>query len=155
MLFTSRPTTLAGYEFRFDGVRRQQGPNYLADVATLQVLRGDRVVATLQPERRLYTAGRNPSPMTEAAIHSGLARDLYAALGESLGGNRWVVRVYYKPFIAWIWWGCGFMALGGFWAVLDRRYRPRALAAAQPAPPGAVVRAERGRGTVALKEARR
>ena len=148
-------TTLAGYEFRFDGVRRQQGPNYLADVATLQVLRGDRVVATLQPERRLYTAGRNPSPMTEAAIHSGLARDLYAALGESLGGNRWVVRVYYKPFIAWIWWGCGFMALGGFWAVLDRRYRPRALAAAQPAPPGAVVRAERGRGTVALKEARR
>ena len=148
-------TTLAGYEFRFDGVRRQQGPNYLADVATLQVLRGDRVVATLQPERRLYTAGRNPSPMTEAAIHSGLALDLYAALGESLGGNRWVVRVYYKPFIAWIWWGCGFMALGGFWAVLDRRYRPRALAAAQPAPPGAVVRAERGRGTVALKEARR
>lgn len=67
--------------------------------------------------------------MTEAAIHSGLARDLYAALGESLGGNRWVVRVL-QALHRRIWWGCGFMALGGFWAVLDRRYRPRALAAA-------------------------
>jgi cytochrome c-type biogenesis protein CcmF len=33
------------------------------------------------------------------------------------------VRVYLKPFIDWIWGGAFLMALGGFLAVADRRYR--------------------------------
>ena len=33
------------------------------------------------------------------------------------------MRVYYKPFVAWIWGGCVFMALGGLLAASDRRYR--------------------------------
>ena len=28
-----------------------------------------------------------------------------------------------KPFVDWIWWGCLLMAIGGFCAVSDRRYR--------------------------------
>jgi cytochrome c-type biogenesis protein CcmF len=31
--------------------------------------------------------------------------------------------VHYKPFVAWIWGGCLLMALGGFFAATDRRYR--------------------------------
>jgi cytochrome c-type biogenesis protein CcmF len=34
-----------------------------------------------------------------------------------------VVRVYYKPFVTWIWGGCVLMALGGLLAATDRRYR--------------------------------
>ncbi len=117
--------SLAGYAFQFHGVSRQRGPNYLADSATLTVTRAGTPVTTLTPERRIYTASRNPSPMTEAAIHTGLTRDLYAALGEPLGGQRWIVRLYVKPFVDWIWGGCFLMALGGFIAALDRRYRLR------------------------------
>ena len=33
--------------------------------------------------------------------------------------------MYYKPFVDWIWGGCLLMGLGGFIAMLDRRYRLR------------------------------
>jgi len=61
--------------------------------------------------------------MTEAAIDVGFTRDLYVSLGEPVGGNAWIVRVYYKPFVDWIWGGCVLMALGGLLAASDRRYR--------------------------------
>jgi cytochrome c-type biogenesis protein CcmF len=40
-----------------------------------------------------------------------------------VGGNAWVIRVYYKPFVTWIWGGCVLMAIGGLFALADRRYR--------------------------------
>ena len=61
--------------------------------------------------------------MTEAAIDTGILRDLYVAVGEPLENGAWVVRVYHKPFVDWIWFGCLLMAFGGALAVTDRRYR--------------------------------
>ena len=60
--------------------------------------------------------------MTETAIDSGLFRDLYVSLGERVAEGAWSVRVYYKPFVGWIWGGALLMALGGGLAVSDRRY---------------------------------
>ena len=37
--------------------------------------------------------------------------------------SAWAVRVYYKPFVIWIWGGALLMALGGIVAACDRRYR--------------------------------
>ena len=76
----------------------------------------------LEPEKRIY-ASQRAMPMTEAAIDAGLFRDLYVALGEPVGGGAWALRIYYKPYIRWIWLGCIFMALGGVVAITDRRYR--------------------------------
>ena len=69
--------------------------------------------------------------MTEASIDAGLTRDLYVSLGEPVErAARWIVRVYVKPFVDWIWGGCLVMALGGLLAATDRRYRaPRAASA--------------------------
>lgn len=61
--------------------------------------------------------------MTEAAIDWGFRRDLYVALGEQLQDGAWALRLYYKPFIRWIWFGGIFMALGGLLCMFDRRYR--------------------------------
>jgi cytochrome c-type biogenesis protein CcmF len=66
--------------------------------------------------------------MTEAAIRTGFTRDIYVSLGEQVEGGAWIVRVYYKPFVNWIWGGCLLMALGGVLAATDRRYRNRAAA---------------------------
>ena len=63
--------------------------------------------------------------MTEAAIDAGFTRDLYVSLGEPVAGGAWIVRVYVKPFVDWIWGGCLMMALGGLLAATDRRYRAR------------------------------
>ena len=87
----------------------------------------------LNPEKRSYFS--SSMPMTETAIDSNIARDVYVSLGEPLDGRGatavWSVRVYYKPFVGWIWGGCLLMALGGVLAASDRRYRlkQRALVA--------------------------
>ncbi|MFZ5524592.1 MAG: heme lyase CcmF/NrfE family subunit [Pseudomonadota bacterium] len=113
----------SGYVFRFDGVREIQGPNYVAAEARVTVSRNGKLVTELFPQKRRYNA--SGMPMTEAAIDTGLFRDLYVSLGEQIPGTRtaWAVRVYYKPFVDWIWAGCVLMALGGVLAISDRRYR--------------------------------
>jgi len=114
-------TTVRGYTFRFDGIKELQGPNYVAAQGQMQVSKDGRPVAELHPEKRIYRVQQNP--MTEAAIDAGLTRDLYVSMGEAVDGGAWIVRVYVKPFINWIWGGCLLMALGGLLAISDRRYR--------------------------------
>jgi len=114
-------TTVRGYTFRFDGIKELQGPNYVAAQGQMQVSKDGRPVAELHPEKRIYRVQQNP--MTEAAIDAGLTRDLYVSMGEAVDGGAWIVRVYVKPFIDWIWGGCLLMALGGLLAISDRRYR--------------------------------
>jgi cytochrome c-type biogenesis protein CcmF len=112
---------VGNYTFRFDGVEELKGPNYLAARGTFHVNRDGRDVTQLYPEKRFYTVQNQA--MTEAAIDSGLLRDLYVSLGEPLEGGAWSVRLYHKPFVDWIWSGCVIMALGGVLAISDRRYR--------------------------------
>ena len=109
-----------GYDFRFDGVREVNGPNYIAGRAEITVSRNGQEIEKMFPEKRNYTATGNV--MTETAIDSGLFRDLYVSLGEPVGEGSWTVRVYYKPFVGWIWGGALLMAIGGGLAVSDRRY---------------------------------
>ena len=119
---------LAGYSFRLLAINDVNGPNYRATRGTVEVMRGGSPVTTLNPEKRMYTVQN--MPMTEAAIDYGLTRHLYVALGEPIGPKTWIVRLYYKPFIGWIWGGCLLMAFGGLLAAIDRRYRVRVRAGA-------------------------
>ncbi|WP_287368828.1 heme lyase CcmF/NrfE family subunit [Thauera sp.] len=112
---------LAGYTFTFRGVQDADGPNYDAARATIDVTRDDRAIATLTPEKRMYLA--QGMPMTEASIDIGPFRDVYVSLGEQIEDGTWIVSLYYKPFISWIWLGCTLMGLGGVFAAADRRYR--------------------------------
>ncbi len=137
-------TTLAGHEFRFVGARDVKGPNYIAARGTVEVSRDGSRIATLYPEKRIYTVQN--MPMTEAAINRGITRDLYIAMGEEVSpAGTWIVRIWYKPFVNWIWIGCVIMALGGMFAASDRRYRvgarsasrePAAAQAAEASPAG-------------------
>ena len=109
-----------GYEFKFNGVSDVNGPNYAAARAEIIVSKNGTEVQRMYPEKRSYTATGNV--MTETAIDSGLTRDLYVSLGEPISGGAWSVRVYYKPFVDWIWGGAVIMAIGGGLALTDRRY---------------------------------
>jgi cytochrome c-type biogenesis protein CcmF len=74
--------------------------------------------------------------MTEAAIDTRWHGDLYVQMGEPLAQDKWLVRIWVKPFVTWIWIGCMFMGLGGIWAITDRRYRQR-VTRSSTAPTGA------------------
>ncbi|MEW6707854.1 MAG: heme lyase CcmF/NrfE family subunit [Pseudomonadota bacterium] len=132
-------TELQGLRFTFRGVREVRGPNYDAIQALVEVTREGRIVASLLPEKRVYRA--QPNPMTEAAIRPGLTRDLYVSLGEPVDErySTWIVRLYVKPFVDWIWGGCLVMALGGLLAATDRRYRVRRDAKAPARVEGAAA----------------
>ncbi|PYP22784.1 MAG: c-type cytochrome biogenesis protein CcmF [Gemmatimonadetes bacterium] len=120
--------TVGGYAFRFMGVSEAPGPNYRAVRGMVEVSRDGRLVRTLYPEKRVYLA-QSQMPTTEAAIATGILGDLYVSLGEPVGEGAWTMRVYHKPFVTWIWGGCLLMALGGFCALSDRRYRVRSARA--------------------------
>ena len=126
--------SVGGYTLRLTGIRQTQGPNYRADVGDVELIQDGKVLRHLHPEKRAYFS--TTMPMTEAAIDTGLARDVYVSLGEQLEGganSAWAVRVYYKPFVSWIWGGALLMALGGTLAALDRRYRKKKAATASDA----------------------
>jgi cytochrome c-type biogenesis protein CcmF len=114
---------VGGYQIRLIDVGPAQGPNYQATRGNFEVSRHGNVERILSPEKRNYDS--SAMPMTEAAIDAGFTRDIYVSLGEPLDNHAWAVRVYYKPFVDWIWGGCLLMALGGLFAVMDKRYRLR------------------------------
>ena len=115
--------SVAGYQFLFKGVKDYQVENYIATRGSFEVTsENGRFQVDMFPEKRIYPVQQ--SPMTEAAIDAGLTRDLFIALGEPLDDQgAWAIRIYYKPFIRWIWLGAIIMALGGLFAASDRRYR--------------------------------
>ena len=113
--------TIGDYAFQFNGVTDVVGPNYMSVKGEIDVLKDGEFIRKLYPEKRTYNA--SGMVMTEAAIDTGIFRDLYVALGEPLSNDAWVVRAYHKPFVDWIWFGCLLMAIGGITSVCDKRYR--------------------------------
>jgi len=113
--------TIKGYSLRLTGLEEVTGPNYRAIRGRVEVSRDGRVLREMAPEKRFYNVSQ--SIMTEASIDTGITGDLYVALGERLPDGRWTVRAWVKPFVNWIWAGCFLMAIGGFVAIGDRRYR--------------------------------
>ncbi len=115
---------IAGFEWHFVGMRERQGANFIADQAQFDISRDGKHVATVLPEKRHYIV--RGTVMTNAGINPGFFRDLFVAMGEPVdGAMAWAVRIQYKPLIRWIWLGSIFMAIGGFLAVSDKRYRIR------------------------------
>ncbi len=114
---------LGEYQFELQGFTETKGPNYQSTSGTVHVYdKTNREIAILYPEKRIYTV--QTMPMTEAAVDTGLFRDLYVAMGDPIPGtDGWAMRVYYKPFILWLWLGAAVMACGGLLALLDSRYR--------------------------------
>ena len=114
-------TKVGDYEFRFDGVRPVEGPNYDAMAGTLVVTRHGAPVAVLTPQKRHYFVQRQVTSETAIRWHRG--NNLLLALGEDLGAGRWSVRIQIRPLVSLIWIAAFIMAVGGALAASDRRYR--------------------------------
>jgi len=109
------------YEYEFIGVEPVVGPNYSAVRAHFRVTENGVYLADLEPEDRVYAQPLMNT--TEAAIHPLFSGDLYAVIGENAGGNKWSIRLYFKPFISGLWLGAMLMVLGGLISLSDRRQR--------------------------------
>ena len=106
----------------FLSVNNVNGPNWIAERGKFEVLQKDKNKEFLYPERRFYPASQVNT--SEPAIMSNYLFDLYIVLGESINNDKsYTLRVYYSPFINWIWFGIICMALGGIFSLTDRKHR--------------------------------
>jgi len=121
-------TTVRGYTFTYMGAQQVRGPNFEGVRGHLAVSRSGEPYTDMYPEKRIYRVQR--TPMTEAAIASRVRGDLYVQMGEVIQGDKWLVRIWVKPFVSWVWFGCLMMGLGGLLAVTDKRYRAKVRAGA-------------------------
>lgn len=110
--------SLAGYQFVLDKVDEAQGPNYKSLQAKVTIKRDNIDIAVLHPEQRLFTVQN--MALAKTAIDVGIFRDLYVALGQPLAGDAWALRLYYKPFVRWIWYGGILMLLGGIIGLVQK-----------------------------------
>lgn len=108
--------TLGPYQFFFVELSGVTGSNYRGVSATFDVMKQSRHITNMTPEKRIFFV--RDMVMTKVDIHPGVFRDLYIALGEPLDDNAWSVRLYYKPFIRWIWTGGIIMIFGGILAII-------------------------------------
>ncbi|NNE23074.1 MAG: heme lyase CcmF/NrfE family subunit [Rhizobiales bacterium] len=126
---------VAGTRITYVGESPHTGPNYSATVGRFKVESGNRPVAELTSEKRIFLPSRQPT--TEVGIYSFWTGDLYISMGdEALGGGR-NVRAYFNPLVTLIWFGTVIMFIGGGISLMDRRYRigapKRAATVAVPA----------------------
>jgi len=121
---------VGGHELTLQNVREVMGPNYKAERATFEVRRDGEPITFLYPEKRVYLARNQPT--TEAAIDTTWIRDLYAVLGDPDDQGGWVTRLYFKPFVPWLWVGALLMALGAVVSLADRRFRLGAPTKSRP-----------------------
>ena len=109
------------------GIKAISGDNFSGVEGTFELSSNDNnKTEFLYPQKRLYV--RSADPMTEAAISYGVFGDFYLSLGEPTDkkninkNTTWTIRASYKPLMVWVWFGCLLMAIGGMFAIVDKRY---------------------------------
>jgi len=112
---------LAGYTIALDAVNQVSGPDYTATRADMRLLRNDREIAQLHPEKRFFPVENGNA--TGVAIRTNLLADVYAVIGDPDGKGGYTLRLYWNPLVPWIWLGAAAMALGGIVSLTDRRHR--------------------------------
>jgi cytochrome c-type biogenesis protein CcmF len=112
---------LAGYDFTFDGLRNETGPNYTALAARFTVREGGVPIGVMESARRNF--GAREMTTTESALMTRGLSQLYVSLGDNEAGGAVGVRIYYKPMVLLIWIGAVVMMLGGALSLSDRRLR--------------------------------
>jgi len=113
------PVRIAGYQVTLREIKIVEGSNYLSQRAQFTLEKNGKLISQLYPEKRLFVV--QGSMMTETAIDAGLFRDIYISLGEKLPEGGISARIYYKPFIRWIWLGALMIALGAMLAAFHKK----------------------------------
>jgi len=94
------------------------GPNWTALEARLLASYDGGAVTELAPQARSFWTP--PMETSESALRTRWNGQLYTVVGGEAEGGRWQLRLWWKPFVTWIWYGGVLIALGGFLALIGR-----------------------------------
>ncbi|MBK62482.1 MAG: heme lyase NrfEFG subunit NrfE [Altererythrobacter sp.] len=117
-LAEGQQTSVGPWQIRLDAVEPIAGPNWTALSGRLQASYKGGSAIEIQPQSRNFWAP--PQQTTESVLVTRWNGQLYAVMGgEGLDG-RWQVRLWWKPFVTFIWYGGLLIALGGAVALVGR-----------------------------------
>ncbi len=116
-------TEVSDWSVRLDSVAPVPGPNWTAVEARLTVQRGDGQPIVMTPQARSFWAPIQAT--SESALLTQWDGQLYAVIGTAAGESatgeqRWQIRVWWKPFVTFIWYGGMLISLGGALAIVGR-----------------------------------
>jgi cytochrome c-type biogenesis protein CcmF len=104
--------------------------NYTAERMVVEVMRDNKPLMMLYPERRFFQT--NEQSGTMVAIYSTLRHDLYVVYaGQSPDNQTPVIHAYLNPLVKWIWFGGVIVVLGTIVTLLPNRRSVLALSGAQ------------------------
>jgi cytochrome c-type biogenesis protein CcmF len=108
--------------------------NYTAQRMIVEVLKGNKQIMLLYPEKRQFQ-GTEQAAGTMVAIYSTLREDLYVVYaGMDPESNIPVIHAFLNPLVKWIWLGGVWVVLGTLLALMPNRRATLVLSAAtQPA----------------------
>lgn len=115
-------TKIEGWQVKLDDVRPIVGDNWVAVEGTMIAARNGSGFV-LRPQSRQFF--RPEMQTSEAALLTRWNGQLYAVIAQpdQEGDGRWQVRLWWKPFVTFIWYGGGLVALGGLIALFGRMFR--------------------------------
>jgi len=111
----------AGWALHFDKIMPIAGDNWTALQADMTARRSGGTAIAIHPQSRFFASP--PTTTTEAALLTRWNGQLYVVLGQETDDGRWQVRIWWKPFVTFIWLGGIMIALGGALALLGRERR--------------------------------
>lgn len=94
------------------------GPNWTAIEGRLMASYDGGKPAEIDPQSRNFWAP--PQETTESALLTRWNGQLYAVIGREAGEGRWQLRLWWKPFVTFIWYGGMLISLGGVLALIGR-----------------------------------
>jgi cytochrome c-type biogenesis protein CcmF len=123
------------YDLLLQSMDRKQEKNYVADRMIVEVMKDQKPVMMLYPERRNFPTNQESGTMV--AIYSTLKEDLYVVYaGMNPQTNLPTVHAFINPLVKWVWWGGMVVVMGTLVALIPNRAAVVVLARAQ-APSGA------------------
>ncbi len=106
------------FTFTLQSVNPVAGPNWTAIEARIAVSRDGGAPVILTPQARNFWS---PAQATsESALLTRWDGQLYAVIGNQAADGRWQIRMWWKPFVTFIWYGGLLIALGGVLAIIGR-----------------------------------
>lgn len=101
---TGSTVHIGAYDLKIGAMKTGQNDHYSWGILPVEVSSGGRVLGTLNPERRLYTASQQPT--SEVSIRRRMNEDLYLNFaGSSTDEKKVVLQAYVFPLVSWIWLG--------------------------------------------------
>jgi cytochrome c-type biogenesis protein CcmF len=122
--------TIGAYTLVCQSYTQDDNPNYGSEWAVMNVFKGGKQIATLNPERRFYKASQQTSTMV--ANRSTPQEDLYVVYeGQNPETGKPIIKVHLNPLVMWIWIGVWIIIAGTVVALIPNAVSVRVSAPAR------------------------